>query len=523
MTDMETNKPTTALKNNPKNYRAMSASPYNGASDKRSLVDWLVGFGDADAEILNCLQKLRDRSRDLTRNAPAATGAIEKLVAGVIGSGLRLQPSIDREFLRLTEEQAQAWQEKAQYEFRIWSESKDCDYARQLNFIGLQRLAFREKLTNGDCFVLLPYKTGGVTPYGLRVQLIEAERVVNNNDAADSVEVAGGIERAANGTPKAIFIRTPHPGATLFSPANIAATWRRVPFYGERTGRRNVLHLVDINRIGQSRGVPILAPVIETLKQVTKYSEAELSAAVINAMLAVFIKRPATDTTTVGGVQYEPGQEPWNRDDNLQLGVGTWIDGAPGEELSVVNAERPSDRFDPFFTACMKQIGMALGIPFEVLVGQFDSSYSASRAALLEFGDTVMRMRDDFADNFNQPIYEEFLAEAITSGRIKAPGFFTDPMVKLAYCGAYWVGDSGKQIDEVKEANAAMIRIKGCMSTLQIECSKRGVDYKDILRQRGEEKKLAEKYGLKDEYNSAFDVVPTIQVHQGGDNGQNEE
>jgi len=523
MIDMEATKTTTSPTNNLKTFRVAASSPYTGASDKRSLLNWLTGCGDADAETLLSLPTLRDRSRDLLRNAPAATGAIEKLVAGVIGSGLRLQPSIDREYLRLSEEQAQAWQEKTQYEFRIWSESKDCDYMRQMNFVGLQRLAFRSKLTSGDCFVLLPYKTGGSIPYSLRVQLIEAERVVNKNDGADTVEVAGGIERTADGIPKAIFIRTPHPGTMLFSPANIAAKWKRVPFYGEKTGRRNVLHLVDIARIGQSRGVPILAPVIDTLKQVTKYSEAELTAAVINAMLAVAVTRELGDSTSVNAVEYDEGQEPWNRPDNYNLGAGTWIDLPPGDKLNVINAERPSDRFDPFFTACMKQIGMALGIPFEVLVGQFDSSYSASRAALLEFGDTVMRMRDDFADNFNQPIYEEFLSEAIINGRIKAPGFFVDPMVKLAYCGAYWVGDSGKQIDEVKEANAAMIRIKGCMSTLQIECSKRGVDYKDILRQRGEEKKLAESYGLKDEYNSAFDIVPMIQVQQGGDSGQSEE
>jgi len=307
----------------------------------------------------------------------------------------------------------------------------------------------------------------------------------------------------------------------LFSPANIAAKWKRVPFYGERTGRRNVLHLVDVGRIGQSRGVPILAPVIDTLKQVTKYSEAELTAAVINAMLAVAVVRGLGDSTMANSVEYEEGKEPWNRPDNYNLGTGTWIDLAPGEDLKVINAERPSDRFDPFFKACMKQIGMALGIPFEVLVGQFDSSYSASRAALLEFSDTVMRMRDDFADNFNQPIYEEFLAEAIANGRIKAPGFFTDPMVKLAYSGAYWVGDSGKQIDEVKEANAALIRIKGCMSTLQIECSKRGLDYKDILRQRAEEKKFANDLGLELEFASAFNIA-SMPIEKEESNGQND-
>jgi lambda family phage portal protein len=517
-------KMTAAQRHSPNNFQAMMSTPYNGASDKRSMSEWFTSFGDADSEILLSLQLLRDRSRDLLRNAPAATGAIEKLVTGVIGSGLRLQSSIDHEYLGLTEQQAQEWQEKAQYEFRIWSESKDCDYMRQLNFVGLQRLAFRSKLTSGDCFALLPYKTGGSIPYSLRVQLIEAERVVNDKDLPDTAEIAGGIERTKNGIPKSIFVRTPHPGATFFSAANTSPEWKRIPFYGEKTGRRNVLHLVDVGRIGQSRGVPILAPVIDLMKQVTKYSEAELSAAVVNAMLAVFIKRPATDPANGGSISYdyEKGKAPWERPDNFKLGSGTWVDGSPGEELQIVNAGRPSSQYDPFFTACMKQIGMALGIPFEVLINHFSSSYSASRAALLEFYDTVLRMRDDFADNFNQPIYDEFLAEAVMLGRLKAPGFFTDPMVRLAYTGAYWVGDSQKQIDEVKEANAALIRIKGCTSTLQIECSKRGLDYKDILRQRAEEKNFAKELGLEVEFASAFNTTSTPEGKE-DNNGENNE
>ena len=505
-------------------YNAMTSNPYMGASDKRSLVGWNTFFGDADAETLLSLQTLRDRSRDLCRNAPAAIGAIEKLVAGVIGSGLRLQASIDRQYLGLSEEAAQAWQEKAQYEFRIWAESKDCDYMRQLNFVGLQRLAFRSKLTSGDCFVLLPYKKNEPMPYNLRVQLIEAERVVNDRDLPDTAEIAGGIERTTTGIPTAIFVRTPHPGASFFSHNKITPVWKRIMIYGNKTGRRNVLHLIDVARIGQTRGVPILAPVIDTLRQISKYSEAELSAALVNAMLAVYIERPTDDPAN--GIQPwdedEKGTPPWEREDNYRLGTGTWINGAPGEKLQVVNANRPSDHFDPFFLACIKQIGMALGIPFEVLISHFSSSYSASRAALLEFYDTVLRMRDDFADNFNQPIYEEFLAEAIMLGRLRAPGFFTDPKVRLAYSGAYWVGDSQKQIDEVKEATAANIRIKGFTSSLQIECSKRGLDYKDILEQRSKEKKLAEELGLLPEYEAGFGLVSNTHLANIGGNDDKE-
>jgi len=485
-------------------------TPYTGASDKNSLVDWLVPSGDADTEVLPSLPKMRDRSRDLVRNAPAATGAIGKLVSGAIGSGLVLQSSIDHKYLGLTEEQAQKWQENTEHEFRIWSESKECDFNRQLDFIGLQRLAYRSKLINGDTFVLLPMKPRKMQPYDLRIQLIEAERVVNDKDAADTDIMAGGIKRDKNGIPTGIYVRTPHPGASLYGASTTVSEWKYIPIYGEKTGRRNVIHLIDINRIGQVRGEPILSCVIDPLRQISKYSEAELTAAVINALLAVAITRPANDPVTGASLykEYDDDgnkiEQPWERDDNMRLGSGTYLDLAPGEDIKTIAANRPSSQYDPFYLACMKQIGMGLGIPFEVLINHFSSSYSASRAALSEFFEIALINRDDFAKNFCQEAYVEWLCEAVIKGRIRAPGFLIDPMIKLAYSGAYWVGPGMKSLDELKEANASKVNMQIGTTTLQIECSKRGLYWKDVIRQRAKEKKFYEEQGLFDEYSLSY-------------------
>jgi lambda family phage portal protein len=508
----------------------MGGSPYTGASDKRSLAEWFASSGNADTE-LQSLQILRNRTRDLFRNAPAGHGAINKLVNGTISRGLRLQSSIDRDFLNLSEKQAQDWQKKTQQEFRIWSESQDCDYMRQDTFFGLQRLAYKAMLTGGDTFILLPQKERPMMPYDLRVQLIEADRICNPNDLPDSAKIAAGIERDDDGVPIAIHIRTPHPGASWPYAGNLTATWLRVPFYGRKTGRRNVIHLLDVDRIGQTRGVPILTPVIDTLKQVSKYSEAELSAAVINAMLSVFIQRPADDPLSNPSSEVDengnPVQQPWDDPDNYKLGNGTWIEGAPGNELQTIAANRPSSQYDPFFLSCMKQIGMALGIPFEVLISHFSSSYSASRAALLEFYESILIYRDKFVNSFCQPIYNEFLTEAVIKGYISAPGFLTNPRVKLAYSGAYWVGSGLKQLDEVKETNAAALRVEKGFSTIQHEATKlTGLDYTDIMHQRAEEKRIAEECGLSGEYNQAYNRVnqnnAMITMENGAQGSDNE-
>jgi lambda family phage portal protein len=494
-------------------------SPYTGASNKKSMRNWQPTSATADEALLPSLDMLRARSRDAFRNQPAARGALKTIRTGVVGAGLQIQPSIDYEFLKITRKQAEAWEAKTKQEFRLWSESRNCDFSRQQTFFGLQKLAFASQRIAGDCFVLLPWKPYPGMPYDLRVQLIEADRVCNPNDLNDKSEIAGGIERNEDGVPIAIHIRTPHPHATLIGVNNLQATWQRIPFYGRKTGTRNVLHLINIDRIGQTRGEPILAPVIDTLKQISDYSAAELSAAVVNALLTVFIERPETDTTSNSNLDKDEKENPWDNPNNYTLGAGTWVDGAPGEKMNLINAARPSSQFDPFFLASMKQIGMALAIPYEVLIKHFSSSYSASRAAMLDFYKDCLAEREDFSEAFCQPIYEAFLEEAILKNRIIAPGYLNDPYVRLAYSGAYWHGPAQGQIDEVKEVNAAILRVKGGFSTKQDEARKlTGQDYKDIMKKQAEEKNLAEDLGLKYEAD-----MPGMGISKNEPSGGNNE
>jgi len=507
-------------------------NPYAGASLKRSLQEWHSAiFSTADDALLPNAEILRSRSHDAMRNQPAARGALRTRRKGVIGWSLQLQPSIDRDFLKLSEEQAQEWQAKTYQEFRMWSENRNCDFCRQQTFAGLQKLAYMSQRVAGDCFVLFPLRPFPGVPYDLRVQLIDADRVCNPNDLGDTPEIAGGIERNEDGVPIAVYIRTPHPATSLYRQPQ--ANWQRIPIYGRKTGRRNILHLIDVDRIGQTRGEPILSPIIDNLKQISRYTDAELSAAVINAMLTIAIERPNADTlnTKLPLNEYKEGEAPWDRTDNYKLGAGTIWDMPPGETAKAMAATHPNSQFDSFFLASMKQIGMALGIPYEVLIKHFSSSYSASRAAMLDFYKDCEDEREDFIEAFSQPIYEEFLSEAILKGRISAPGFLTDPYKRLAYSGAYWIGPAQGQIDEVKEVEAANKRVLYGFSTRGIEAQKlTRRSYTDIVREQAEEKRIEEKYGwipttnsnLQQQYNQNEGKEDGTQTSGEGDRSDNE-
>ena len=240
---------------------------------------------------------------------------------------------------------------------------------------------------------------------------------------------------------------------------------------------------MESERIDQARGVPILVPVIETIRQISKYSEAEIAAALVNAMFAVFIKRPLPSEDMPIDYGDDDEVKPWENTE-YKLGSGTWIDGAPGEELDLINAVRPSSQFDSFFLATMKQVGMALELPFEILIKHFSASYSASRAALLEAWKMFRVKRSFIISNFCQPVFEEFLTEAVIKGRINAPGFLSDPAIRAAYCSAQWVGPTPGQLDPGKEYEAANKAVEyGFVSRSRATAELNGQDFENVIRE----------------------------------------
>lgn len=461
--------------------RTMSAisGSYTGA--KRgggTFKNWFTSGNDANSDILPDLALMRSRSRDLVRNHPIAGGAINTVVTNVVGSGLTCQSSIDAEYLGMSEEEAAAWQDKTEREFKLFSESKNCDITRTQNFSGLQDLAFRSALENGDSFGLLPMVPVVGSPYSTRIQLIESDRVCNEKGVRDSERLAGGISIDQHGAPEYLHVLKSHPGGM----STKKKEWDKIRFFGQKTGRTNVIQLYDRRRIGQLRGVPYLAPVIEPLKQLGRYTDAELMAAVVSGLFTVFIKSEAGEDSLLSGDDVQ------EKSRDYELGQGSIIEGLPGDSIETIDAGRPNKEFSPFVDAILMQVGVALELPKEVLAKVFLSSYSAARAALLDAWKFFSKRRRWLAVNFCQPVYEAWLEEAVSIGRIHAPGFFTDPLIRKAYCGALWHGDGPGAIDPLKEANAIEKRMNIRLTSLAEEkAGFDGGDWEQTVRQRKKE------------------------------------
>lgn len=467
-------------------------SNYGASVVKKSLAGWLHAGGSSREDIEDNVSILRQRTRDLYMGVPIANGAVKTMRTNIVGRGLRLKPNIDAELLGISPEERRTLEKQIEREWNIWAESTDCDMARIDNFYELQQLAFLNWLISGDCLAVLPVKPRLNQPYDLRVQLIEADRLCSpdNCDTIDN-KIVGGVEVDQSGEVVAYHISDHHP----LSYAYADISWQRVEAFGKTTGRRNVLHLMNRERIGQRRGVPFLAPVIESLKQLGRYTDAELVAAVVSGMFTVFIeKADASSEDAIGSIIPEEVQVDAEDEITIELAPGAVIDLNEGEKAHDMNPGRPNANFGGFVEAICQQIGASLEIPYELLIKRFNSSYTASKGALEEAWKMFNMYRDWLATDFCQPVYEEWLTEAVAKGRIKAPGFFTDPVIRKAYCGAKWNGPAKGMLDPIKEATAAEKRVQNGFSTRSDETMQMtGTSYYNNIEQlKHEEKELRE-------------------------------
>lgn len=487
-----------------------SSGGYDGAD--RSSADmrgWNPFGSDADSASLFDLEDLRARARDADRNQPIAGGIVNTTVMNTVGIGLTPHARLDRDLLGMSEEEAAAWQKHVDWRWWLWAGSKDCDIERKLTFNANCRLTLHARCVNGEAITLLPMVPCAGLSNPLRLQAVEADRLSNPHRAPDSAKMTGGKEKDQYGAPIAYHIMRGHPGNLLYADPG-KWVWDRYPAYNPETGLPNVLHYYRTERPGQSRGIPMLAPVLEPLKDIAKMSKAELKRAVVSALFTVFLKGKGGQPVGLGfggqpmlpgsGMSVTAGSGDLGNAaaNNIALGFGSVVDlGDSGQEIQLADPKLPNVNFDPFFVSCVRQIGMRIGIPFEVVIKHYTASYSAAKAAIEDAFAFFMLMRAELIEDHCDPIRAVWFAQEVAQGTIYAPGFFADPMLRALWLNCEWSGPAKPILDPVKEAVAAEKRSDLAITTLEQEtAAMNGGDWNANVQQRGREEKLRRAAGL---------------------------
>jgi lambda family phage portal protein len=449
---------------------------------------WLPELRDADSEDFWEREDQRAYSRRLYNESPAARSGIQKEVEYRVGTGLRLQSVIDPDELGLTEEQAEEWQDRTEKRFNMWAKSPFASVEGDQSWYQMQELIAKSRALSGDIFGVLVRKERQNWPFRTAVQLIEADRVCNINNTANTETIYEGIKRAADGEIVSIFVANHHPNRVITPQTK--REWREIKIYAPN-GRRNVFHHKKMERPGQTRGMPDLSVVTGILKGVNDFSAAELHAANVSAANAIFatmspesftdiFKDPAEQQAYISlALEARKNYAGWDSGRLLNL--------FPGETVNAPTPGRPNPNFGTFVNDFYVQLGMGLNLSKEALLGVFESSYTAARAALQQLWQSIYIKRHTDITQVCEPVYETWLFDCVADGIIQAPGFFVDPFIRHAWSGSEWAGMGPSSLNPLDEARAAVLRAQHITSELEETMSYDGGDYVKRHRQRARE------------------------------------
>lgn len=419
---------------------------------------------------------LRQRSAALFKENLYFKGLIRRLITNEINTGLTPEACPDEKILGVAEDSLDEWTEMVENRFLLWGKQPvHCDYKGVSTFGELQRMVRMEALIEGDQLIFL--RTHKVTGLPV-VQVIGGDAVRTpfgrQYKVADGHEVKEGVELDANGKHVAFWIRQKD------------GTFKRLPAYGARTGQRLAWLVYGTERRRDDvRGESIGGVIMQSLKELDRYRDSAQRKALINSILAIFIKKdadvlgtkPLSGGAMARGVELGAGAPAERREFSFakQLPGFAIEELQRGETPQAFGSEGTDVQLGPFEQIIIQSIAWANEIPPEILTLAFSNNYSASQAAINEFRMYLCLQWVKFGEAFCSPIYQAFLLAEVMRGRIKAEGFldaWRDPE-KFAEFGAWvdvdWYGSIKPSTDMYKAAKASILLTGEGWSTNQRE------------------------------------------------------
>jgi capsid protein len=318
------------------------------------------GFGSTQLYDLD-YWTLRERSAQLFRDNLYARGLLRRMVTNEINVGLALEAKPEEAILGVADDSLADWSEEVETRFALYGNNPNlCDFFGQRTLGALQRQIRLEALISGDVLVVLDVD---------RVTGLPKVRLVNANKVRTPIDTTG--------LPKTHTIEH---GVELDSKGRHVAYWvdQRVLARGRRSGRR-VAWLVygTERRMDDVRGEPLLALVLQSLKEIDRYRDSALRKAVINSILAMFIQKDADKPGTLpmlGGATRRDQVTPTDSvDTDRTFDITKHIPGLFMQELQTGEKPVPHStagtdvNFGPFEESIVQAIAWANEVPPEIL------------------------------------------------------------------------------------------------------------------------------------------------------------
>jgi lambda family phage portal protein len=433
------------------------ARKYDGAAYSRRTSGWYSPSTSSTAEVETAAITLRDRMRELVRNNPWASKAINVIVSNTIGTGIMM--SAKSKNARGNEAAMRLW--------RSWAETTDCDASRRHNLYGIQNLAMRTVVESGEALIIRETTTSNTSiPFCLRVcEPDHLDRARDGQVNGGTNRIRQGIEYNEAGIVVAYWIFKEHPGDRLVS--------FKDSLISVRVPADRVIHVYKEERPGQIRGVPWGASTMIRLRELDDYEDAQLLRQKISACYTAFVvdmDGSLTNTDSSITEKIEPGA--------IEILP-------PGRDIRFASPPSVAG-YNDYVSSVLHSVAAGFGITYESLTGDMSQvNFSSGRMGWIEMNRNIESWRWNLlVPQMLDPVWEWFVNGADLVGQ------------NFATVRPEWTPPRREMIDPKTEIQAIKDSIRSGLMTLSEAQRMFGYDPFKLLTEYSDDLKQLDALGI---------------------------
>lgn len=486
---------------------------YDGAGTGRRLEDWITSGASGNALVAQGGRLLRQRSRDLVRNAPMGSRARREFASLLVGNGIVPRCATgDRKLDQAVNTLWKAWE-------KVGNARRGVKKTAAVGVYALQSQAAGAWFDSGEVLIRRRFRRmeDGL-PVPLQVEVLESDHLATEKTGrlSNGGRIIQGVELDPLGGLEAYHLYREHPGESeagfTFGEGNFAGVQTRIV----RVSAEAIAHVYEELRVGQLRGIPWLAPVIVAMKDGDDAADAERVRMKIAAAMTAFV---FGDDTEEEGVSAKVEDYDGNPVEVFEPGLIAYVRG--GKDIKLPNPVAAT-QWESFWRTTVQQIAIGAGpFTYETLSGDLSRvNFSSIRKG--EKG--VRRMVDQYRSQMFiplacDPIWRWFIDGAKAAGLI--PRFREDEtsgaLVEIDY-PVRWIDPPWEEVDQTKQAAADLSRMRsGEITLFDVIVKNTGRDPLDVLDEHARIKEECERRGLR------FESLPFLISETSSEKTEEEE
>ncbi len=464
------------------------------AANKSRIREQARDFGSGNNAVQLGANQVRLNARHLGRNHDIVVNGLNTLVQNCIGAqgiGVEFQPRDTNG--DISEEVV----DQLVPLHRDWCRRPEVTW--QHDYPSMQRLQALTLFRDGEDFHQdligpVPFLDhGSMVPYS--IEMIEPDLIpLDFYDAGRNI--MQGVECNAWNRPIAFHLYKRHPGDP-----GIMVTHADT----KRVRADLISHAKLIDRIGQRRGISILAPVLTRLDDLKDYEESERVAAKIAACMSAYIIKGQPVDFDPSAVLDSNGDPLPKR--NMRFAPGMVFDDLrTGESVGTIDTNRPNPNLEGWRNGQLRATSGGMRVSFSSLAKNYNGTYSAQRQELVEQYGAYGVLAFEIISRKIRPQTEQFVLAAIMSGRVRLPR--NVPFATVT--DALYLPPTMPWINPKHEAEAFAILEDNVYASGPELIRKRGANPRDVLDQQAKWKRDLERWGLSQVVAPPLAPVPPI-------------